>query len=44
MPTGIYVVDQGVVIERGSHEQLLDHEGIYRSLWMVQTGEAAGES
>jgi ATP-binding cassette subfamily B protein len=40
----IYVVDQGVVIERGSHEQLLDHEGIYRSLWMVQTGEAAGES
>ena len=39
----IYVVDRGVVIERGSHEQLLDHEGIYRSLWMVQTGEAAAE-
>lgn len=36
----IYVVDRGAVIERGSHEQLLDHEGIYQSLWMVQTGEA----
>ena len=39
----IYVVDRGAVIERGSHEQLLDHEGIYQSLWMVQTGEAVAE-
>lgn len=36
----IYVVDGGRVAEHGTHEQLLDHEGIYRTLWTVQTGAA----
>ena len=38
----IYVVDRGRVIEYGTHEQLIDHDGIYRSLWEVQTGAAVG--
>lgn len=38
----IYVVDRGRVLEHGTHEELVAHDGIYRSLWMVQTGEATG--
>lgn len=34
------VLDRGRVVERGSHEELLAREGIYASLWKVQTGEA----
>ncbi|MGI9665487.1 MAG: ABC transporter ATP-binding protein [Acidimicrobiia bacterium] len=37
----IYVVDRGRVSESGSHDELLDHDGIYRTLWQVQTGAAA---
>ena len=36
----IYVLDSGRVIESGTHDELVDHPGIYRSLWSVQTGEA----
>ena len=36
----IYVMDEGRVVEAGTHEQLIDHPGIYRTLWDVQTGEA----
>lgn len=36
----IYVVDKGKVVEYGTHEELLDHAGIYRTLWNVQTGAA----
>ena len=36
----IYVVDGGRVAEYGTHEQLLTHAGIYRTLWDVQTGAA----
>lgn len=36
----IHVIDGGRVAESGTHEQLIDHEGIYRTLWTVQTGEA----
>ena len=36
----IHVLEGGRVIESGTHEQLLDHEGLYRDLWHVQTGEA----
>jgi ATP-binding cassette, subfamily B, bacterial len=35
-----YVLDHGRVAEMGSHEELLDANGIYASLWKVQTGEA----
>lgn len=36
----IYVIEGGRIIEAGTHEQLVDHEGVYLSLWRVQTGEA----
>jgi ABC-type multidrug transport system fused ATPase/permease subunit len=35
---GILVMDRGRVVEAGSHEQLLDRDGLYRQLWEVQTG------
>jgi ATP-binding cassette subfamily B protein len=34
----IYVLDQGRVIEMGSHTQLLTDNGLYASLWKVQAG------
>jgi ATP-binding cassette subfamily B protein len=37
----IYVIEQGgVVAEEGTHHQLLEREGIYASLWNLQSGEA----
>ncbi|MHC4955432.1 MAG: ABC transporter ATP-binding protein [Planctomycetota bacterium] len=35
----IYVMDRGRVSESGTHEELLDHRGVYATLWDVQTGE-----
>jgi ATP-binding cassette subfamily B protein len=35
-----YVLDRGRVVERGSHDGLVEFDGIYASLWKVQTGEA----
>jgi len=37
----IYVIDKGRVAQVGTHDDLIATEGIYRSLWNVQTGEAA---
>jgi ATP-binding cassette subfamily B protein len=37
----IHVLEAGRVIEAGTHEELLDHGGLYAALWRVQTGEAA---
>ncbi len=34
----IYVMENGKLIEQGSHEDLLAHKGIYAALWRVQTG------
>ena len=34
----IYVMEQGKLVEWGRHEQLLEQEGIYASLWRVQSG------
>ncbi|WP_013321162.1 ABC transporter ATP-binding protein [Gloeothece verrucosa] len=34
----IYVLEYGQIVERGTHEELLDKEGIYANLWRVQTG------
>jgi ATP-binding cassette, subfamily B, bacterial len=34
----IYVMDRGRIVEQGRHEDLLKQEGIYASLWRVQTG------
>jgi ATP-binding cassette, subfamily B, bacterial len=35
----IYVMDKGELREQGSHEELVAQNGIYASLWRVQTGE-----
>ncbi|MFC7490762.1 MULTISPECIES: ABC transporter ATP-binding protein [unclassified Knoellia] len=35
----IWVLDAGRVAEAGTHDELLGAEGIYASLWKVQTGE-----
>ncbi len=32
----ILVLEHGVIVERGTHEQLLDHEGAYRKLFELQ--------
>jgi len=40
----IYVIDKGEVAETGTHTELIDHDGIYHSLWNVQTGLAASPS
>ena len=39
----ILVLDAGKIVERGTHEALLQNEGLYASLWQMQLG-AEGES
>ncbi len=34
----IYVMEYGKLIEQGRHEELLEQQGIYSSLWRVQSG------
>jgi ATP-binding cassette subfamily B protein len=36
----IYVMENGKIIEWGGHDDLLDVDGVYASLWRVQTGAA----
>ncbi|MDK1102918.1 MAG: ABC transporter ATP-binding protein, partial [Actinomycetota bacterium] len=36
----IYVIDKGRVTQMGTHDDLIAADGIYRTLWNVQTGEA----
>ncbi len=35
----ILVMDQGRLVEQGTHEELLQLNGLYAALWRVQTGE-----
>ena len=35
----IYVMEDGKIVERGTHDELLEQQGIYANLWRVQTGE-----
>lgn len=35
----IYVMDQGKVVETGTHDQLVSLNGIYTGLWNLQTGQ-----
>ncbi|MBE9179623.1 ABC transporter ATP-binding protein [Oculatella sp. LEGE 06141] len=34
----IYVMEQGQLVERGTHEQLLEQRNVYANLWHVQLG------
>jgi len=34
----IFVMDEGIVVESGQHEQLVEQDGVYASLWRVQSG------
>lgn len=38
----LVVVDQGEIVEQGTHEELLRHNGIYAQLWAHQTGGFLG--
>jgi ATP-binding cassette subfamily B protein len=35
----IHVLEQGRIVESGTHEQLLAQGGVYSALWRLQTGE-----
>ena len=35
----IYVMEEGALVESGTHEQLIEQSGLYAGLWRVQTGE-----
>ncbi|MEM8805051.1 MAG: ABC transporter ATP-binding protein [Cyanobacteria bacterium P01_G01_bin.38] len=37
----IYVMEQGQLVEWGTHEELLTRRGVYAGLWKVQMGERA---
>ncbi|MGH7549880.1 MAG: ABC transporter ATP-binding protein [Gemmatimonadota bacterium] len=37
-PDFILVVDQGRIVARGSHEELMEQDGLYRQLWQIQMG------
>ncbi|MEL7209695.1 MAG: ABC transporter, partial [Actinomycetota bacterium] len=39
----IHVVDEGVVVEAGTHDELVALDGRYAALWAVQTGVAGEE-
>ena len=35
----IYVLDSGEIVEYGTHDELLNNQGVYAKLWDVQTGK-----
>ncbi|MEY7851848.1 ABC transporter ATP-binding protein [Natrarchaeobius sp. A-rgal3] len=35
----ILVLEDGEIVERGSHDELLERDGVYADLWRVQVGE-----
>jgi ATP-binding cassette subfamily B protein len=36
----IYVLENGELVETGTHDELTSRSGVYANLWTVQTGEA----
>ncbi|NIP82872.1 MAG: ABC transporter ATP-binding protein, partial [Gemmatimonadetes bacterium] len=39
--TRIVVMDEGRVVDQGSHEELLDREGLYRKLYRLQFADTS---
>ncbi|MBM5570398.1 MULTISPECIES: ABC transporter ATP-binding protein [Deefgea] len=39
----LIVLDQGKIVEQGSHQKLLEHNGLYARLWAHQSGGFLGE-
>jgi len=39
----LVVMDQGLIVETGSHRELLEQGGIYGKLWEHQSGGFLGE-
>ncbi len=37
----IFVLDQGMLVEEGTHQELLQHQGLYAKLWHIQTNSKA---
>ena len=37
----IVVLEQGAIVERGTHDELIEASGAYARLWDVQTGGAS---
>ena len=35
----ILVMEQGRIVEQGSHQQLLEKQGLYANLWQIQQEE-----
>lgn len=40
----LIVIDEGRIVEQGTHQQLVDQGGIYAQLWAHQTGGFIGEA
>jgi ABC-type multidrug transport system fused ATPase/permease subunit len=40
----IYVLNQGKIVESGSHQALLENKGIYANLWQAQSTLPAPEA
>ncbi len=39
----LVVLDEGQIVEQGTHQELVDNKGIYSQLWSHQTGGFIGE-
>lgn len=39
----IYVLDEGRIVETGTHDELVPHQGLYATLWRIQTGDGASD-
>ncbi|GAB3670578.1 ABC transporter ATP-binding protein [Salinisphaera aquimarina] len=40
----LIVIDEGAIVESGTHAQLLAHDGLYARLWAMQSGGFIGEA